>query len=134
MNKTLLSIIVIAVIVGGGAFYSGMKYAENKSVLDRQQRFGQTVGTNIGGQSGFRGGQRGGGGLVSGDIISKDSQSITIKMRDGGSKIVFFSDSTKISKSVDGSLKDLEIGKNISANGNDNSDGSITAQSIQIRP
>jgi len=49
-------------------------------------------------------------------------------------KLFFFSDSTEITKSVVGALSDLEIGKNITVNDTVNSDGSITAQSIQLRP
>ncbi|OIO07392.1 hypothetical protein CO115_00755 [Candidatus Falkowbacteria bacterium CG_4_9_14_3_um_filter_36_9] len=55
-------------------------------------------------------------------------------MRDGGSKIVFLSDSTSIGKTTDGTVADLEAGKQVTINGKDNSDGSVTAQSIQIRP
>lgn len=138
----------VAVVVGGGAFYGGMKYAQsqsqrgrlsqadfqslqNLSPEQRQQRL-QELGISGGG---FRGGQRnGGGGFTTGEILSKDDKSITIKMRDGGSKIVFYSDSTEVGKFVNGSAGDLEVGKSVSVNGTANSDGSITAQSIQLRP
>ena len=149
MNKLIAIVIATAVVVGGGAFYGGMKYAQSKvpqgrlsqadfqnlqnfSPEERQQRL-QELGANAGG---FRGGQRGGnaGGFTTGEIISKDDKSVTVKLRDGGSKIVFLSDSTEITKSAAGTLSDLEVGKNISVNGTANSDGSITAQSIQLRP
>lgn len=126
MNKKYFVILGVTIlIVGGGAFYGGMKYAQNKSASDRQQRFSQTAGANIGGQR---------GGLVSGDIISKDNQSITVKMRDGSSKIVLFSNTTEVSKFVAGASTDLAVGKTVTVTGKANSDGSITAQSIQIRP
>ncbi len=121
----------VAVLVGGGAFYSGMKYADGKSASDRQQRFGQT-GANISG--GFRGGRSGMGGFTSGDIIAKDDKSLTIKMRDGGSRIVFFSDTTEVSKFVAGTSADLAVGKTVTVMGTANSDGSVTATSVQIRP
>jgi len=133
MNKLLLVVVVVAVFVGGGAFYGGMKYAQGKSASDRQQRFGQATGANIGTQGGFRGGQIGGG-LISGDIIFKDNQSITIKMRDGSSKIIFFSDATEVSKFVAGTSADLIVGKTVSVTGKTNSDGSVTATSVQLRP
>ena len=133
MNKPLLAVVVVAVFVGGVAFYGGMKYAQGKSVSDRQQRFGQATGANISTQGGLRGGQVGGG-LVSGDIISKDNQSITIKTRDGSSKIVFFSDTTEVSKFVAGLSADLIVGKTVSVMGKTNSDGSVTATSVQLRP
>lgn len=151
MNKLIAIVITTAVVVGGGAFFGGMKYAESKSPRgivsqedfrnlqnlspeERQQRL-QELGANAG--AGFRGGtgsmQRGGGGFTAGEIISKDDKSVTVKFQDGGSKIVFLSDSTEITKSASGSINDLEVGKNISVNGTANSDGSVTAQSIQLR-
>lgn len=137
----------VAIAVGGASFYGGMKYAEsrgqrgefsranfqNLSSEDRQQRI-REFGANVGG--GLGSGQRGGSaeGFIVGEIISKDDKSVTIKLRDGGSKIVFFSGSTEITKSASGSMNDLVAGKNISVSGAVNSDGSITAQSIQFRP
>ena len=152
MNKLIAIVIAVAVVVGGGAFFGGMKYAESKSPQgrvsqadfqnlqnlspeERQQRL-QELGANAG--AGFRGGagggQRGGGGLTAGEIIAKDDKSITVKLSDGGSKIVFLSDSTTISKMTDGTKSDLEIGKQVTVNGSADSDGSVTAQNIQLRP
>jgi hypothetical protein len=151
MNKLIPIVIATAVVVGGGAFFGGMKYAESKSFQgrvsqidfqnlqnlspeERQQRL-QELGANAGGFRGGAGiGQRGGGGFTAGEIIAKDDKSVIVKLQDGGSKIIFLSDSTEITKSAAGALIDLEIGKNISVNGAVNSDGSITAQMIQLRP
>jgi len=140
MNK-ITSVIVSAVvlIVGIGSFYGGMKYDQNKNSplgkgLD-QARF-QQFGTSGSNRTGMQG-----SGFVSGDIISQDDKSITIKLRDarlpdgqGGSKIIFLSASTSISKMTTGSLKDLATGQQVTVTGTTNQDGSVTAQSIQIRP
>ncbi len=144
MNKFIISTTAVAIVVVGGAFYGGIKYAEsenshgsradfqslqNLSPEQRQQRL-QELGMS---GSGFRGGSRNGGGFTTGEILSKDDKSITIKTRDGGSKIIFYSDATEVGKFVNGSVGDLEVGKTVSVNGTPNSDGSITAQSMQIR-
>lgn len=132
MNKIFLSVSATAIIVGVGAFYGGMKYAQNQALADRQQRMQQ-----FGAGNGFRNGAQGNrmnGGFVSGEILAKDDKSITIKMRDNGSKIIFYSDTTEIGKFVKGVAGDLAIGKTVSVNGTANSDGSVTAQSIQVRP
>ena len=55
-------------------------------------------------------------------------------MQDGGSKIVFFSNSTEISKMTDGLIDDIEIGKQVMVGGDQNSDGSYTAETIQLSP
>ena len=74
------------------------------------------------------------GNFAGGEIISKDATSITVKLQDGSSKIVFVSSSTPVLTSVQGNLNDLNVGDNITVIGTQNSDGSITSQSIQIRP
>ena len=137
MKKIITIIVLTSVIVGGGAFYGGMKYDQSKTAASRQARFQQ-----LGGQQGaaFAGGaragrmQRAGGGFVAGEILSKDDKSLTIKLQDGGSKIVLFTSSTPISKSSSGSLEDLSVGSSVSITGTSNQDGSVTAQSIQLRP
>ncbi len=144
--KKLISIIIVLVLVGGGAFYGGMKYGQSKNPLSsfsrqnlqnltpeqRQQRL-QQLGANANGSQFARGGGSGGG-VANGEIIAKEDKSIAVKLQDGGSKIVFFSQSTEISKSASGNANDLDVGKTITVRGSANSDGSITAQSIQLRP
>lgn len=131
MNKNLLIAITIIGLaaVGGGAFYGGMVYgkSQNSSAFNRQNF-----------QSALRNGVRSGAtgaNFVSGNILSKDSSSITLQLpNNGGSKIIFFSGTTQISKFASGVASDLTTGESVSVTGTTNSDGSVTAQSIQIRP
>jgi len=129
MNKTskIISAIVILIAVGGGAFYLGMNYGKNQSKAAASS-------SNF---SAFRAGRTGsaGGNFTSGSIIAEDSNSITLQLPgNSGSKIIFYSDATQISKFASGTSADLVNGTNVSVTGTTNSDGSITAQSIQIRP
>lgn len=136
MKKQTIIIVAAAIILGGAAFYAGLKYGQNASAKTLQQRMQQRGGRTGGIPSGFGGGQgEPGGGAATGEILSKDSTGITVKLRDGGSKIIFLSGSTtEISKFSAGTPDDLSVGENVSINGKANSDGSITAQSVQIRP
>lgn len=143
-KEVIIAIIVVAVLfIGGGSFYGGMQYAQsqgprllsqngflNLSAEEMQQRLGQMgAAGNLNG--GGRGGQ--GGGFVSGEVISKDDQSITVKTIDGSSKIVFYSDSTEVNKIAESNKNSLIVGSSVTANGTSNQDGSVTAQSIQVR-
>jgi len=125
--KKIIFIVIAIIIIGVVAFYGGMKYSENK--IPQRNSFQGGRMTNI-----ANSGRLGGADFISGDIISKDDKSITIKMRDGGSKIIFYSNSAEVGKFVSGASSDLEVGKSVTITGSANSDGSITAQSIQIRP
>lgn len=137
MKKIIIAVVAL-VLVGGGGFFSGMKYAKNKNSIS----FNRGNFQNLAGLSSQErqqrleemGGARQGGGFVSGEMLSKDEQSITVKMPDGGSKIIFYSETTQIRKFTDGSIDDLVIGENITVNGSANQDGSITANTIQTRP
>lgn len=126
MNKKTLIVGAIVIIAAlAGSFYGGMSYGKNSI----QQNFMKNGQIPRGG--GF---QNKNGNLTAGEIILKDDKSITLKLRDGGSKIIFYSSTSEIGKFTDGTIEDLEIGKNVTVNGKANSDGSITAQSIQIKP
>jgi len=136
MNKQIVKIIVGLIVIGGLAFYGGMKYGQGQSASTA------TTGTRnfTGGPGGGRGTR--GGGFIGGQIIARDNQSITVALRGNasstsqgsGSKIIFYSTTTAVTKSVTGTANDLQIGGEINVTGTPNSDGSVTAQSIQIRP
>ncbi|MFZ2621348.1 MAG: hypothetical protein WAX85_00075 [Minisyncoccia bacterium] len=129
MNNNKIKIIAGGVILAGLSFYGGMKYDQSKvNSLAQSFRSG-----NFAGQAANRGVRGGAGGVVAGDILSKDANGVTVKDRDGSSKIVLISGSTSILKTVSGSSSDLDVGKMITVMGTANSDGSVTAESIQIR-
>ena len=136
MKKIIPLFIILLIIVGGGAFYGGMKYGQSKwglgnfsrqnfqnlSEEERQQLFQRGVG------------MRTGAGFLNGEVIARDEQSLTLKLPDGSTKIIFFSSSTQTSKTIEGTIDDIEIGKEIMVSGDQNSDGSYTAKTIQLSP
>lgn len=131
---TLTTILVILIfIAGGGGFYGGMTYQKSQT-SSADSRFAAWQGQ--GGQGGQNGARRffgqGQGRPVSGNVISQDANSVTIKMVDGSTKIVMLSGSTSISKFASGTKTDLKTGERVMAFGKDNSDGSVTATMIQI--
>lgn len=135
MKNTIIIVVIVAIVVGAGSFYGGILYGKSQAAGARNLAFGQRQGFGANGGTQARGGNRAaGGGFVNGEIIAKDDKSVTIKSVDGGSKIIFLAASTQITKSVGGSITDLELGKNVMITGSANSDGSVTAQSIQLRP
>lgn len=137
-NKKIVLSVVICLLIALLSFRGGMMFSNSKNLtnqfVNRQGNFSQNgFNQNNGGKpiQGMRAGP--GNGLISGEVLLIDDKSITVKFRDGGSKIVFFSPVTKIEKIVQGIVLDVVVGKTIMINGVANSDGSINASSIQIR-
>ncbi len=131
MKKENIIKVVVGVVVVAVVFFGGMEYGLKK--VSGGNNFSQNGGNRNrqfqGGGMGMRGQ---GAGFTSGKIIAKDANSITVSLRDGGSKIIFFSPTTSISKSVEGTSTDLTTDTNVLVSGPSNTDGSINAQSIRI--
>ena len=148
-NNLIISVVVTLIIAGGVGFFAGTKYQQSKTVTSTRSPFAANFGhgsrnnrtegaqtqpnsgtinngTNRTNNMGFR--------PVLGEIINSDDKSITIKMTDGSSKIILISDSTNINKAETASKTDLTVGTTVSIFGQTNSDGSVTAQNIQLNP
>ena len=124
--------IIVTVILVAGAYYAGMKHETSKL----KSSFGRGATALGGARTGGAGASRfgSGAGLVTGTVISKDADSMTVQAKDGSSKIIIYSGSTQVLESTSGTADDVSVGSNVSAQGTQNSDGSVTATSIQIRP
>src|SRR5690348_4844573 len=130
-NKTTIIAAILVILAGVGGFFGGMQYQKSQTA----SRFAQ-FGNGQGGQFYRRFGQGGqnGANVIRGQVVSTDSNSITVKLPDGSTKILVVGSSTAFMKSASGSLSDLKSGDTVMAFGTSNSDGSVTAQSVQINP
>lgn len=135
--------IVLALAVG---FFSGTQYQQTRLFGGMMRQFGIS-GTGFGemgygsaGNGGARNdgtqGRTGRMGIrpVSGEIVKTDDTSITVKAADGSSRIVILSEKTEINKADTAVKSDLKVGEKVAVFGQENTDGSITAQNIQLNP
>jgi len=127
-SLNIIIVVALVAIFAGAGFFAGTKFQQRTFTRMIGQRFqGQ-------GQGQARNGQRTGFRPVTGEIISNDGTSITVKLDDGSSKIVMLSDKTAINKASAATKEDLVTGEKVMVIGQENSDGSVTAQDIQLNP
>ncbi len=128
------TVITLSIIIAAGIFYGGFAYGKSLSGQNSATNAvtfintrGNKMGTTTGAYGGF-----GGGSATTGTVVSSDSTSVTVALK-SGSVVVFYSNSTPILKTTSGTSADIVAGENITVIGAANSDGSITANSIQLR-
>lgn len=131
MNKK--TIIIILILIGAALFYGGWKLGQAKSASSSPASFGSS-GFGAFANNSRRGIGSGNGGAASGEVISKDSNSFTIKLRSGGSELILLSSSTPILKSSRGTLDDLQVGSTVTVQGQTGQAGTFNADLVQIRP
>lgn len=127
VTKQTIAAMLIGLIVG-----AGVATAVSAMTSTRAVRFSGNASFN--GMGGMRPGGMRGGGFTSGEVIAKDATSLTVKAPDGSSKIVLVASSTQVTTSGSGNIDDVAIGTTVLVTGLVNSDQSVTAQNIQIRP
>lgn len=160
MSKKILMIvgsIVLVLAVGSGSFYGGMLFQQAQSTNIRNDFFanrggdggpstgsGQAFGVgpgnfggggNSGGGGNFGGGNGNGpdGGRTFGQITRIEGDTITLSTPQGQNEIkVTLTDSTQIQKTVVGDAGDLKTGDTIVVAGERDSEGNVTAQTVQI--
>ncbi len=134
-NKNIITLVVVSLVVGIAAFYGGMTYAQRQRVPITASGFRNNMNSRNSAQPGmYRFGGQNGERPVSGEIVSGDDKTLTVKMNDGSTKIIILSQTTSINKASQGSVADLVKGERVLVVGKTNLDGSITAQNIQLNP
>ena len=121
-------ILVIAVVCGGVGYKVGDKMSQVK-------RMAQFAGMRQqGGQGKMGGGQMMGQGRrhTEGEILSFDDKGVTVKLVDGSSKIVLFSDKTTFATSSTIDKSKVVVGGKVDIVGDPNTDGSVSAASVQL--
>jgi len=137
MSKKIIIVLVacgsLAAVGVAGMWY----YSKSKNTTPGNVQTGHNFMPGEGAPAGQRTRMRSGNsnfGFVGGKILGKDDASITVQTNNGGSVIALYSAATKITKIVDGQASDLAVGQTVTARGTKNEDGSISVDSLQIRP
>jgi hypothetical protein len=127
MKKYLVHIIWAVVVIV--ALVGGIFYGKGSAAISATSARGPYASST---RSGF-GRAAAGGGFVSGQIISVDANSMTVSLANGNSQVIFYSSSTQVMKPTIVPASDLTAGTRVMIGGTSNSDGSLTAQSIQVQ-
>jgi hypothetical protein len=116
--------VLAAVLFGAVGFWGGVTYQKQQSPsIGFADRFGAR-GAN---------GSRAAANVATGTVMAQDATSLTIKTASGGSKTVFVSASTEVSKQEVLKVADIKVGDQVGAFG-DATNGGITARMVQIVP
>jgi len=130
-NTMIIVAVVLIIVAAAGGFFGGMMFQKSQT-----PSFGGAAGR--GSYAGRFGGQSGQNAAsfrpVRGQVLSMGDNSLTVKMTDGSTKIVVLSSSTAFMQSTKAALNDIKTGDTVNVVGTANSDGSVTAQDVQINP
>ena len=132
MHKKMMGVGAIGLIVGGVLGYGGATMLARPTAGLAQGARGGFAAGNCGG--GMMRGGGANGGLLSGTVEAKSATSLTLNTRDGSSHVVLITPATSVSKSVNGTLGDVSVGTTVIVSGTTNSDGSVSATLLQLRP
>jgi hypothetical protein len=148
VSKIVTPILALVAALAIGLF-GGILIGHNSASADTQTRagfgqraggFGQEGGTGAQGGTGQggtgqggTGGQGGGfagGGFTSGTVVSVDGSTVTIKTTAGKTVKVTTTDNTTVTKTSKSSVSSLKAGETVTAIGQADSSGDVTARTI----
>jgi len=127
MQKTIIAAVLAAVLAGALGFFGGVTYQKSQVTNGFAGRTGNFARTGGGAQGNLS------ANVATGTVIATDAQSITIKTADGGSKTVFVSAQTEVSRQSVLKPSDIKVGESVGAFGQAAS-GGIDARVVQIIP
>lgn len=120
--------VLVAIIALVGGFFWGKAGA----TASRSSGFAGTFSASSTRGFARTGGAAAGGAL--GQITAITSSSLTVQLSNGNSEVVFYSTSTPVMEETTVSPNVLAVGTNVMVAGTQNSDGSVTATTIAVRP
>lgn len=128
MKQSNLVIGIIVIVFTTGGFFGGLTYQRSKIPTYARGQFNMNL------QNGQQARNRVGGEQTVGQILSLDPTTLTVKLPDGSSKIVLLTSTTTYTATTESTQSTLKVGDTIATFGRTNTDGSITAQNIQLNP
>jgi len=129
-NTMIIVAVVLIIVAAAGGFFGGMMFQKNQAPA-----LGAAGRGNFAGRFGGQGGQNAAAFRpVRGQVLDMSTNSLTVKMSDGSTKLVVLSSSTAFMQSTKAALSDVKTGDTVNVVGTANSDGSVTAQDVQINP
>ncbi len=132
--RTQIIWMIVAVVALVGGFFWGKSVGASAVAAGRAGAGRFALGSStaaFAGRAGFGGAA--GGGFTAGQVLSVDSDSLTLQLANGNSENVFFSSSTQISMPEPVPASSIQSGTMVMITGTTNSDGSVTASTIQVR-
>jgi hypothetical protein len=127
MNKLIVVAVATAVIVGGAAFGGGYAVAKKSAPA----LAGRGMMARDGQAGGQQKAQRAASNMANGEVLTVEEGSLTIKLADGGSRIVLLGKDAVVSYCAEAELSTVQPGTSLLATGEANADGSLTARFIQ---
>ena len=121
--------VILVIVAAAGGFFAGLMYQKTQA-----SALGAAGRSNFAGRFGQSGQNAAAFRPVRGQVLSMSDTTLTVKMSDGSTKIVVLSSSTAFMQSTKAALTDIKTGDTINVVGTANSDGSVTAQDVQINP
>jgi hypothetical protein len=140
MNKMQWAVVIVAVVFAGAGFWGGMTYAASKTPAVSTSRFGTTGAAGFAGRggAGFAGAA---GGATIGSVVQVGNGSFTVQLPSStsttattGTKLVLVDNTTEVDELESVPVSNIQVGQTVTVAGTANSDGSITASSVMIRP
>ena len=128
-NMIIVVAVILIIVAAAGGFFGGMMYQKSQA-----SSFAAAGRGNFAARSGQAGQNTAAFRPVRGQVLSVTSNSLTVKMSDGSTKIVVLSASTAFAQSAKAALSDVKTGDTVNVVGTANSDGSVTATDVQINP
>ncbi len=122
----LVTLIIVTISMGIAGFFWGLLYQKNKGIKSQMGEMGRQVRGMTKQRSGFQGKQS-----VSGEVVSVDENTITVKTSDGGSKVIVYTNDIKVDKTTEGAIADVVTGTNITTFGSE-SNGTVVAERISV--